>query len=272
MDFNIDPDVRLYADSVNRVLAKWTPPASVPGLWANAHDEVLAKELGQVGWGTTESSPDFWVVAALELGRAAAPISLIDTASLQGTLMLDSVVRHAGASENVATFAPGRLTLAPFTEGEAVVTLDDSGSVRASGLRFSDVADGERRIDAWKIMTLAYIGGLADGALQIALRHAKARSQFGAPLSSLAVVQQRLADAATTRDALELSAWAGACDVDLDVALWWAGDAACSVTAGAHQVCGAMGFTLELPLHRYHRGAKAAAVWTKRALEELGRA
>ncbi len=62
----------------------------------------------------------------------------------------------------------------------------------------------------WGAVTLAYLAGLADGALAKAVEHARSREQFGAPLAALPAVQARLADAALARDGLVLCAWAAA--------------------------------------------------------------
>jgi alkylation response protein AidB-like acyl-CoA dehydrogenase len=84
-------------------------------------------------------------------------------------------------------------------------------------------------------------------------------------------VQARLADAATARDGLLLSAWAAA-DPEGGVprdALAWAGSACREVTAHVQQIHGGIGFALEGGIHRYYRRAKSVQVWTDVVLARL---
>ena len=112
---------------------------------------------------------------------------------------------------------------------------------------------------AWNAATLAYVAGLAQRALELAVEHARSREQFGAPLAALPAVQSRLADAALATDALTLLAWAAATNEGglQEPELRFAGAACCEVTASAHQVHGAVGFALETGLHVYHRRARS---------------
>ena len=73
-----------------------------------------------------------------------------------------------------------------------------------------DLPSDPARLHAWGAVTLAYLAGVADGALEKAVEHAKSREQFGAPLAALPAVQAHLADAAMARDGLLLSAWSAA--------------------------------------------------------------
>ena len=52
-------------------------------------------------------------------------------------------------------------------------------------------------------------------------------------------------------------------------ALAHAGPAVAESCAACHQVTGAIGFTLEYPLHRYTQRARALAVWNDALLDEL---
>jgi alkylation response protein AidB-like acyl-CoA dehydrogenase len=116
---------------------------------------------------------------------------------------------------------------------------------------------------AWNAATLAYLAGLAQRALELAVDHACTREQFGAPLAALPAIQSRLADAALATDSVTLLAWAAATnDAGLQPSqLRFAGGACSDVTASAHQVHGAIGFALEAGLHVYHRRARSTATW-----------
>jgi alkylation response protein AidB-like acyl-CoA dehydrogenase len=112
-------------------------------------------------------------------------------------------------------------------------------------------------IDAWIAASTGYLAGLADWALAVALEHAKGRRAFGTTLAGLGPVQQRLADAATAARGLTLLVH----DTPGRAALAHSGAAAVTVTAACQQTAGAIGFTLEFPLQRAYRRARAAQLW-----------
>ena len=122
-----------------------------------------------------------------------APLSLVDEATLGVPLALGGRVRHGA----------GRVD-----GGEREPTLDGTGTLRGVDAAVSRPI--RARLRAWGAVTLAYLAGLADGALEKAVEHARSREQFGAPLAALPAVQARLADAALARDGLLLSAWSAA--------------------------------------------------------------
>jgi hypothetical protein len=105
----------------------------------------------------------------------------------------------------------------------------------------------------------AEIIAVAERALDLAVEHTGSRRQFGAPIAAFQAVRHRLADAyvaiAAARALLDAS-FADGSAVAAMAAKGRAGRAHELVSATAIQVCGAMGATLEHPLHRYvNRGA-----------------
>jgi len=108
------------------------------------------------------------------------------------------------------------------------------------------------------------IGG-ARAVLDMALAYARERVQFGRPIGSFQAVQHHLADMWTDihgsrslyrRAALCLDrGWAAACEVSMAKAR--TGAACRRVTTLGHQIFGAVGFTREHDMHRYHRQALA---------------
>jgi hypothetical protein len=106
----------------------------------------------------------------------------------------------------------------------------------------------------------AEIIGVAEHALGLAVEHTSARRQFNAPIAAFQAVRHRLADAyvaiAAARALLAASFVDGSqppavAAVAAAAAKARAGRAHQTVSASAVQVCGAMGATLEHPLHRY---------------------
>lgn len=256
MRFTVDPELDLFAESVRAALAGWEAPLQpVFGEWHDDRDDDLATRLAAAGWAELWGDPALLhpaVAGGIELGRVVAPLSLVDEATLGAPLAVGGRVRHG----------EGRVT-----GGVREPTLDGTGTVR--GPEAAAPPEPER-LRAWGIVTLAYLAGLADGALEKALAHARSREQFGAPLAALPAVQARLADAALARDSLVLVAWAAA-EPDAGFpadSLAWAGGACREVTVHVQQVHGAVGFALEGGVHRYYRRAKTVQVWVEALLRE----
>jgi hypothetical protein len=104
--------------------------------------------------------------------------------------------------------------------------------------------------------------GVAERALELAVEHTSSRKQFNAPIAGFQAVRHRLADgyvaiaAARALLAASFGDVSGPEPVAAAAAKARAGRAHALVSASAVQVCGAMGATLEHPLHRYvNRGA-----------------
>lgn len=257
MRFTTAPELELFAGSVRGALAGWKAPLEpVFGEWQDDRDDELAARLEALGWSELWSDPELLcpaVAGGIELGRAVAPLCLIDEATLGVPLSIDGRVRHgAGRVEG----------------GEREPTLDGTGTLR--GVETTLTTD-PARLHAWGAVTLAYLAGLADGAVEKAVEHARSREQFGAPLAALPAVQARLADAALARDGLLLSAWSAA-DPEAGFpgdSLAWAGGACREVTAHVQQVHGAVGFALEGGIHRFYRRAKTVQVWADAVLREM---
>jgi Acyl-CoA dehydrogenase, C-terminal domain len=267
----VSSDERLFAESVRSAIGEWEPTREPElGTWLDDRDEELAGRLEAAGWTELWSDPALLgaaVAGGIELGRAAAPASVVDEAALGGALAVCGRARHAvGASRLAVPLAAGGLALTgvpPSLVPEP--SLDGTGTVGVAVGVLDELAksDAAARWRAWTAVTLAYFAGLAIEALERSVAYARTREQFGAPLAVLPAVRDRLADAALAADGLELVAIAAAQrGATLDPpGLLWAGAACCEVTASAHQIHGALGFALESGLHRLHRRAKATQVW-----------
>jgi hypothetical protein len=275
MRFEVAPELVLFAESVRAAVGSWEAARQPElGSWQDDRDDELAVRVGEAGWGELWAGDDLLAAAVaggIELGRAAAPICLVDEATLGAPLWVEGRARHGlGAASLAAPEPGGGLGLGPpSTEARPEITLDGSGTVLVEVSATSRLEDVAARAcwRAWNAATLAYLAGLAERALELAVEHVRTREQFGAPLGALPAVQSRLADAALDSDALTLLAWSAAtADVGLqEPALRFAGTACCRVTASAHQVHGAVGFALETGLHAYHRRARSVASWASAA-------
>jgi len=112
-------------------------------------------------------------------------------------------------------------------------------------------------VAAWTAASTGYLAGLSAWAFETALEYVRGRRAFGATLAALSPVQQRLADTATAVDGLALLVD----EPPSPAALAHAGAAAVEITASCQQLVGAIGFTLEFPLQRAYRRARALALW-----------
>jgi alkylation response protein AidB-like acyl-CoA dehydrogenase len=109
--------------------------------------------------------------------------------------------------------------------------------------------------------------GLAQAALDAAVRYARERAQFGRPIGGFQLVQEMIADMATETEASRLLAYRGLrlldrrvrCDRETSMAKAFATEAAVRVTSAAIQIHGAYGLSEEYPLERYFRDARC---WT----------
>jgi hypothetical protein len=273
--FDVSTELQLFGESVRAAIGDWRAPYELDlGSWQDDRDGALASRVADAGWSDLWAGQELLgavVAGGIELGRAAAPVCLVDEATLGAPLYVDGRARHAGDASAVAVpLRGGGLALGPASsEPRAEITLDGSGTVRvdvAAQGRLEPVA-ATACWRAWNAATLAYMAGLAACSLERAVEHARARHQFGAPLASLPAIQSRLADAALATDAITLLAWAAASNEGglQEAELRWAGAACCEVTAAAHQVHGAVGFALETGLHVHHRRARAVHAWADAA-------
>jgi Acyl-CoA dehydrogenase, C-terminal domain len=270
--FDVADELVLFAGSVRGAIGDWRPPREPDfSEWQDDRDDELAARLEAAGWGGLWAGEELLgaaVAGGIELGRAAAPICLVDEATLGAPIAVDGRARHARHAGSLAVpIRGGGLALGPSDiEPWPEITLDGNGTVRVDvvGLSLLDIDVASVCWRAWNAATLAYLAGLAERALELAVEHARTREQFGAPIAALPAVQARLADAALATDSLALLAWAAASNDEAlqEPQLRLAGAACCEVTASAHQVHGALGFALETGLHVFHRRACSVQAWT----------
>ena len=278
MNFELDTEVRLFGEAVRAAIGDWEAPREPKlGVWLDDRDDELADRLARAGWqGLWEADLGVLVAGAIELGRAVAPMCLVDEVALGAPLSVGPRVRHGAAAQLCAVPLAGwGLTFGTIAEERRrEPTLDGSGTILARHIEPVRHAaeDADDRWAAWTAATLGYLAGLAEAAQSAALAHARSREQFGRRLAAMPAIQARLADSALATDGLLLSAWQAAARTSESPrdtlslgarapALLWAGAACRDVTASAQQVHGAIGFALETGLHRYYRRAKSAQVW-----------
>jgi acyl-CoA dehydrogenase len=111
--------------------------------------------------------------------------------------------------------------------------------------------------------------GMAQRALDIATQRALTRETFGAPLAERQAVQWMLADSALDLYASRLmvlhSAWlierGSPYRQEVSMAKVYVAEALGRVVDRAIQICGALGYSSDLPLERFYRDARAARIY-----------
>jgi alkylation response protein AidB-like acyl-CoA dehydrogenase len=121
------------------------------------------------------------------------------------------------------------------------------------------------RLQAVAPLGLAATGvGLAQAALEAALRYARERTAFGQPIGQHQAVQLKLADMATAvAVARLLTLDAAARPDDLEAAVMArlsAAEAASRVSLEAMRIHGGYGYTTDFPVERYYRDAPRLAL------------
>lgn len=111
--------------------------------------------------------------------------------------------------------------------------------------------------------------GVAQGALELALRHVKGRRAFGQTLSSFQIIQERLAEMATLIEAARNLVYKACWKLDqgegdpmlVSMAKWFAGEVGVKVVNEALQLHGGYGYFEENPVSRFYRDAKIVEIY-----------
>lgn len=111
--------------------------------------------------------------------------------------------------------------------------------------------------------------GIAQGALEMTLRHVRKRKQFGQPLSSFQIVQCKLAEMATLTEAARNLVYKAAWSLDrgqfepalISMAKWYAGEVGVKVVNEALQLHGGYGYLSDYDISRFYRDAKIVEIY-----------
>jgi alkylation response protein AidB-like acyl-CoA dehydrogenase len=261
---------------------------------------TVPAEAGGSGGGFVELA-----LVAEAAGRRLACVPLVE-AAVAARLLAEAgaadAVPGAAGGDQVVVFAPrpaeagvARLAAAGAV-ADAMIALDGDELVLAVGpagaavrdLGFQAAADRplsgagvDRRVlatgaearelwtrsrDRWRLGAASTCAGMAAEALDIAVRYATERHQFGVPIGSFQALQQPLADAAMAADGARLVAREAAWRHDNGLDSWPAAAAVAFAHAArsavrSAELClhvhGGYGYTLEYDAQLYLRRAKA---------------
>lgn len=294
MDFRLTPDQAAVADAIDRLAAGFAevPIASHGFALVNA---ALERELRDGEYFELALIPELGPVsAALAVERLAqlpctveAALSMLVLARLPGEWQRPLALVENGR--------PGRFTAGAKTliviDGERIGLLRPApedvepveslfaypmGRLKRRGeiteLKGADAA----QVRTWlRVALSAEASGLMQGALASCVEHVSVRKQFGRPLGSFQALRHRLAECAMLGGGLHwlmLKAASTGDEGDAALAALHAQESATRLAYDMHQMLGAMGMTLEHPLHLWTyrlkallseldgRGGQAAAV------------
>ena len=125
-------------------------------------------------------------------------------------------------------------------------------------------------LDNGRIGIGALSTGIAQGALDEALKYAKERQAFGQPIAEFQAIQFKLANMATETDAARLLTWRAAALKDAGhkqagfyaaMAKLYASETANRVCADAVQIHGGNGYSRDYPVERMYRDARVTTIY-----------
>jgi hypothetical protein len=285
MDFRLTADQSALQEAIDKLAAQFeAKPTEFRG-FALRGDE-LDKELTDGQY--------FDIAQVPELGALGAAMAVERLARLPYAteIALSMLVRPQLAGEwprplaMVENGRPGRFVAAASTilviegEGISLVRTDASdvepveslfaypmGRWKGRGERTPLSGERSANVRKWlRIALAAEASGLSQAALASAVDHLTQRKQFGRPLGTFQALRHRMAECAVLAGGvrwLALKAADTADPGDAALAALHAQEGATRIVYDVHQMLGAMGMTLEHPLH----------LWTyrlKALLSELG--
>lgn len=277
MNFEADGDLALFLDAIQHLAARlgtqWAP---------TQHRHLYAPELAR----ELEAGGYFGCILEESLGRVAAAAMVHELSRLPACteLVASALIGPLACPDLPRPLAvvwgdPARPTR--FLPVARSVLWIHAGTVSAAALMHDDVVsqdsafaypmgmlrrpydlawthlqttDAAQVADLWRVGLAAEISGCLQAGLDAVVAHVTERRQFGRPLGSFQGIQHRLATAASAIQGarwLMLRAADSGSAVDAATAAGYAQGMATRISYDLHQFMGAMGLTLEHPLHRW---------------------
>lgn len=285
MEFTLTPDQAAVADAIERIARQFaSKPIEFDGFALQSPELERELEAGQ--YFDIAAFPEMGpVTAALAVERLArTPYTVEAALSMLLRPQLDLELprplalvengrpgRFVASAGTLLVIEGDRIGIAHPAAGdvEAVDSLYAYPMGRLTGspeLRALSDEEAETARTWIRIACAAEIAGLMQAAIDATVEHLTVRKQFGRPLGTFQALRHRMAECAVlaggVRRLAMKAAWSGE-PGDAALAAFHAQDSANKVNYDVHQMMGAMGMTLEMPLH----------LWTyrmKALLSELG--
>ena len=258
---------RMLDEALNRLLTRHLPDVAARRVSGSAEtlmndliDAGFARVLASEADGGLNGTLADAACVAWRCGWHAAPVPIVEMLLLSQIDPSDDLAETTLAHGSPA-IAPSLQKIQSIHTGTSIVAADTAqpfqhisgaGWLRLAGHPTSHDAEIK---DMGAVLTVAAMTGAMARTLAIVTDHASTRTQFGRPLSKFQAIQHQLAEAASeltiTEAVLEGALDAGVPPLLANAAKAQAGTAATKITATAHQVLGAMGFTEDHELHHF---------------------
>lgn len=282
MNFDLTEDQSSLLAGLDHLLASEAPPAPTEPHFvapAFALDTILAGSgyleiAREEGFGALEAAMVVERLARLPQALEAASSALIAPAlgldpAMRPFAVTDDPIRAARFLTTARTLIVDRgdhaqvLTVDPSTVVEVETLFAyPYGRLTALEAGAGEVVDIATLRRAWRIALAAEAAGCMAAALAVVVDHVSSRHAFGRPLGAFQGVQHRLAQAAETTESARWlvyrAAWSGRED-DAAIAAGFVQARIATFTFDLHQFSGAMGLTLEYPLHYWTYRLRALA-------------
>ncbi|HHX91081.1 MAG TPA: acyl-CoA dehydrogenase [Paracoccus sp.] len=279
MQFDLNEDQRIFFDALGAMLDAPEAGFHAAAGWARFEWAAgLDTQLETSGYYDVGAEPDFGAVTAAEMVYRLARLPVVVEGAASALLrpwLGEDLPRPLAVctNERALRFLPVARTVIRF-EGKNVSSALLDGEIAPIESLFAfptghlPDALNWKKLDCdaaqmavhWRVALAAEIAGNLSGALESVLEHVRMRHQFGRPLGSFQGVQHRLATASVKIEGarfLALGAAQTLDPVDAATALGYAQNIAATICYDLHQFMGAMGLTLEHPLHRWTYRARA---------------
>ncbi len=239
-------------------------------------------------WGLTEpgSGSDAAAMRTTAVETADAFVldgakAFITNATVAGTAVVMAKTDPAAGGRGVSAFIlergmpgfrPGppyrKLGLHASDTAELVLEAVRVPKANLLGERNRGFQDTKQVLEGGRIAMAAMAVGLAQGALDLAVRYAKERQAFGQPIGQFQGIRAMLADLATEIEAARLLTLRAAYGKDrgrpvmreASMAKVFASEVAVRCATKAVQVHGGYGYTREFPVERFYRDAKLCEI------------
>lgn len=284
MNFSLNEDQTSLLTGLDQLLAAEAPPAPTEPVfteYAHGLDAVLSESgfldiAREDGFGlldaaliverlarlpqTVEAASTAIIAPALGLEPGLRPVALTTgspTRAARYLPMAQVLIVDRGADALILPVDPARVapveTLFAYPYGRLTEVDEGAGAV------FAGVALLRR---VWRIALAAEAAGCMASAVATVVEHVSTRQAFGRPLGTFQAIQHRLAMAAETTESARWlalrAAWSGR-DDDAAIAAGFVQARIPQFTFDLHQFSGAMGLTLEYPLHYWTYRLRALA-------------
>jgi alkylation response protein AidB-like acyl-CoA dehydrogenase len=284
MNFGLTEDQSSILAGLDQLLASQAPPAPTEPVFA-AYSTELDQALMEAGFLDIAREDGFGPLEAAlvveRLARLPCAVEAGASALIAPALSLPAGTRPialvTGDPAGAARFLPMAQALLVDRGDDALLIHVDPANVEPvetlfaypyGRLKSTASLDQEIIPDAavlrrrWRVAIAAEAAGCMASALSTVVEHVKTRFAFGRPLGSLQAIQHRLATASETAESsrwLALrAAWSDS-EEDAAIAAGFAQSRIAQLTYDLQQFSGAMGLTLEFPLHLWTYRLRALA-------------